>query len=205
MILLDEDDHVLMIHGFDPRSPEVTYWYSLGGGLDDGEEPAAAAVREVWEETGLRLDPAELVGPLREERVVFPFEGREIHQEQLYFAARTRRFDPVPAAFEELEVRSTVTIDWLDPRALHRVGATVYPAFLTELRRCPGRPRGGDQRCHEPELVVERLLVDDVGHEQHQREPAQQLGQVRLAPVHDRHDRGEGGERPPGRSARTAA
>ncbi len=133
VILLDEDDHVLMIHGFDPRSPEATYWYSLGGGLDDGEEPAAAAVREVWEETGLRLDPAELVGPLREERVVFPFEGREIHQEQLYFAARTRRFDPVPAAFEELEVRSTVTIDWLDPRALHRVGETVYPVFLTEL------------------------------------------------------------------------
>jgi 8-oxo-dGTP pyrophosphatase MutT (NUDIX family) len=133
VILLDEDDHVLMIHGFDPRSPEVTYWYSLGGGLDDGEEPSAAAVREVWEETGLRLDQADLVGPLREERVVFPFDGREIHQEQLYFAARTRRFDPVPAAFEELEVRSTVTIDWLDPRALHGVGETVYPAFLAEL------------------------------------------------------------------------
>jgi 8-oxo-dGTP pyrophosphatase MutT (NUDIX family) len=133
VILLDEDDHVLMIHGFDPRSPEATYWYSLGGGLDDGEEPAAAAVREVWEETGLRLDPADLVGPLREECVVFPFDGRQIHQEQLYFAARTRRFDPVPAAFEELEIRSTVAIDWLDPRALHRIDETVYPAFLTEL------------------------------------------------------------------------
>jgi 8-oxo-dGTP pyrophosphatase MutT (NUDIX family) len=133
VILLDEDDHVLMIHGFDPRSPEATYWYSLGGGLDDGEEPAAAAVREVWEETGLRLDPADLVGPLREECVVFPFDGREIHQQQLYFAARTRRFDPVPAAFEELEIRSTVAIDWLDPHALHRVEETVYPAFLTEL------------------------------------------------------------------------
>jgi 8-oxo-dGTP pyrophosphatase MutT (NUDIX family) len=133
VILLDEDDHVLMIHGFDPRSPEATYWYSLGGGLDDGEEPAAAAVREVWEETGLRLDPADLVGPLREECVVFPFDGRQIHQEQLYFAARTRRFDPVPAAFEELEIRSTVAIDWLDPRAPHRIDETVYPAFLTEL------------------------------------------------------------------------
>jgi 8-oxo-dGTP pyrophosphatase MutT (NUDIX family) len=133
VILLDEDDHVLMIHGFDPRSPEATYWYSLGGGLDDGEEPAAAAVREVWEETGLRLDPVDLVGPLREECVVFPLDGREIHQQQLYFAARTSRFDPVPAAFEELEIRSTVAIDWLDPHALHRVEETVYPTFLTEL------------------------------------------------------------------------
>ena len=104
-----------------------------------GEEPAAAAVREVWEETGLRLDPADLVGPLREERVVFPFDGREIHQEQLYFAARTRRFDPVPAAFEELEVRSTVTIDWLDPRALHRVGADRLPRRSCRAGRRPGR------------------------------------------------------------------
>ena len=142
----------------------------------------------------MRLDPADLVGPLREERVVFPFDGREIHQEQLYFAARTRRFDPVPAAFEELEVRSTVTIDWLDPRALRPRLETVYPAVPDRAGRCAGRPRGGDQRRHQPELVVERLLVDDVRHEQHQREPAQQLGQVRLAPVHHRHDRREGGE-----------
>jgi 8-oxo-dGTP pyrophosphatase MutT (NUDIX family) len=133
VILLDEDDHVLMIHGFDPRTPELTYWYSLGGGIDEGEQPLQAAVREVWEETGLRLDPAALVGPLNEEVVVFPFEGREIHQEQLYYAARTRRFDPAPAAFQELEVRSTVAIDWIDPGVLDRVPEPVYPPFLAEL------------------------------------------------------------------------
>jgi 8-oxo-dGTP pyrophosphatase MutT (NUDIX family) len=133
VILLDEDDHVLLIHGFDPGNPDVTYWYSLGGGIEEGEQPVHAAVREVWEETGLRLDPAALVGPLCEEAVVFAFEGRQIHQEQLFYAARTRRFSPVPAAFEELEVRSTVAIDWINAHALDRVRETVYPAFLAEL------------------------------------------------------------------------
>ena len=133
VILLDETDHVLMIHGFNPVTPEQSYWYSLGGGLDEGEHPLEAAVREVWEETGLRLDPAALVGPLREETVVFPFDGREIHQEQVFYAARTRRFAPVPAAFEELEVASTVTIDWIDPRVLDQVAQVVYPPFLLEL------------------------------------------------------------------------
>ena len=134
VILLDEDDHVLMIHGFDPRRPRGHLLVlPRRRPRRGGASRLQAAVREVWEETGLRLDPAALVGPLHEERVVFPFEGREIHQEQLYFAARTRRFDPVPAAFEELEVRSTVTIDWLDPRALTACGETVYPAFLAEL------------------------------------------------------------------------
>src|SRR3954453_4237591 len=163
VILVDEDDHVLMIHGFDPRSPHITYWYSLGGGLDEGEEPVAAAVGGggggVGGETGLLLDRADLVGPLREERVVFPFDGREIHQDQLYFAARTRRFDPAPAAFEELEVRSTVTIDWLDPRALHGVPDTVYPAFLTELVDALVAPEGAPRAATSQNWLSKACLL----------------------------------------------
>ena len=37
------------------------------------------------------------------------------------------------------------------------------------------RERGGHEGAHEPELVVEGLLVDQVGHGQHQGQPAQQL------------------------------
>src|SRR6478609_3236017 len=54
VVLVDEQDHVLMIHGFDPRTPHASYWYTLGGGIADGEEPRAAAVREVLEETEVR-------------------------------------------------------------------------------------------------------------------------------------------------------
>ena len=39
VVLVDEQDHVLMIHGFDPRTPHTSYWYTLGGGIADGEEP----------------------------------------------------------------------------------------------------------------------------------------------------------------------
>ena len=133
VILLDEDDHVLMIHGTDPANPHDSYWYSLGGGVDEGEDLRAAAVREVWEETGLRLAPEDLVGPLREDFVVFPFDGKQIHQEQVFFGARTARFTARPAAFEELEVLSTIAIDWLPARALDQVAETVFPEFLAEL------------------------------------------------------------------------
>jgi len=133
VVLLDERDHVLMIHGCDPRNPHHTYWYSLGGGVEEGEDVREAAVREVWEETGLRLAPEELVGPLREDFVVFPFDGRQIHQEQVFFGARTTRFEAAPAAFEELEELSTITIDWLPGRALGQVAETVFPEFLASL------------------------------------------------------------------------
>jgi 8-oxo-dGTP pyrophosphatase MutT (NUDIX family) len=36
-------------------------WTLPGGGIDHGEDPLAAVVREVWEETGLELTPGRLV------------------------------------------------------------------------------------------------------------------------------------------------
>jgi 8-oxo-dGTP diphosphatase len=38
-----------------------SYWTLPGGGLETGETPAEAAVREVWEETGLRVRSVRLL------------------------------------------------------------------------------------------------------------------------------------------------
>jgi len=37
-------------------------WDLPGGAIDPGETPAQALVREVWEETGLEVEPARIVG-----------------------------------------------------------------------------------------------------------------------------------------------
>jgi 8-oxo-dGTP pyrophosphatase MutT (NUDIX family) len=47
---------VLIVH----RSPSLgSYWHTIAGGVEDGETPAQAAVRELYEETA--LDGVELV------------------------------------------------------------------------------------------------------------------------------------------------
>jgi 8-oxo-dGTP pyrophosphatase MutT (NUDIX family) len=47
------------------RSPEkLGYWHLVAGGVEWGEEPEAAASRELEEETGLRAVPHALEGPL---------------------------------------------------------------------------------------------------------------------------------------------
>jgi len=47
------------------RSPEkLGYWHLVAGGIEWGETPAAAAERELSEETGLSAEPTPLDGPL---------------------------------------------------------------------------------------------------------------------------------------------
>jgi 8-oxo-dGTP pyrophosphatase MutT (NUDIX family) len=47
------------------RSPEkLGYWHLVAGGVEWGEEPDAAAARELGEETGLRVPVTALDGPL---------------------------------------------------------------------------------------------------------------------------------------------
>jgi len=47
-IILDDRNRVLL-----HRSSDDNRWYTIGGALDPGEQPAAACIREVREETGL--------------------------------------------------------------------------------------------------------------------------------------------------------
>jgi 8-oxo-dGTP pyrophosphatase MutT (NUDIX family) len=135
VLVVDPQGQVLMVHGYDPHNPHLTYWFTIGGGVDEGEDPADAAVREMWEETGQRITRQALIGPVHRDEVEFPFEGRRIRQQQVFYGVLTDRFDPEPAAFEDTEVRSTVGLAWLDPDALAELGQKVYPPTLADLVR----------------------------------------------------------------------
>jgi 8-oxo-dGTP pyrophosphatase MutT (NUDIX family) len=133
VVVVDPDGHVLMIEGFDPHHPDDPYWYTVGGGVEPGETDRAAAVREVWEETGRTIAVDDLLGPVHLDEDSFSFEGRTVVQDQVFYGWVTERFDPDPAGFAELEVRSTIRVAWIDP-ALHRArGEAVYPVVLEQL------------------------------------------------------------------------
>ena len=51
MIVLDPDDRVLLFR-YDDGPPNGRHWCTPGGGLNDGEDYAAGARRELAEETG---------------------------------------------------------------------------------------------------------------------------------------------------------
>lgn len=63
VIVLDEENRILMVKHV---HPERTVWMVPGGGIEEGESSAQAAVREVWEETGLEIEITGLVWHVEE-------------------------------------------------------------------------------------------------------------------------------------------
>ncbi len=57
ILVFDEQDRVLLV-----RHPDNELWRTPGGSIDPFETPSDAAVREMWEETGLYVEPARIVG-----------------------------------------------------------------------------------------------------------------------------------------------
>lgn len=57
--VITDGDRVLLAHWNDTRRPS---WTLPGGGLEPGEHPADAAVREVFEETGFHVELDGVIG-----------------------------------------------------------------------------------------------------------------------------------------------
>jgi 8-oxo-dGTP pyrophosphatase MutT (NUDIX family) len=93
ILLLDQHDTVLHVGG-NTCLDGIVHWFTPGGGVDPGESIGAAAARELYEETGLRVEPEALGRPVGYGVFTgFP-EGRLAVQKNWYFFHRIERFEP---------------------------------------------------------------------------------------------------------------
>ncbi|MFF3764857.1 NUDIX hydrolase [Streptomyces sp. NPDC001922] len=133
VVLLDPDDRILLLHGFEPADPTSTWWFTPGGGVEEGESLEQAARRELAEETGI----SEVrLGPLLWRRSCsFPFDGRRWDQNEWYYLARTVRTRTDTGGHTDLERRSVRGLRWWTSEELSATRETVYPTRLAELLR----------------------------------------------------------------------
>lgn len=134
VILVDAGGRTLLFRGGDPGRPEAgTWWFTPGGGVEDGESRAAAARREVLEETGIRVDG--LGDVVLSQSIEFEFEGALIRQSEHFHLVHLPGHAPAVAAdgWTDLERRSVVDARWWRLEDLRCTTDTVYPTGLADL------------------------------------------------------------------------
>ncbi len=91
-VLVRAEGTVLLFCDTDPGLPASRWWVTPGGGIDVGETPREAAVRELFEETGLRIIEDQLVGPIAERTVTHGYSDQILVQHETFFSVDVDRF-----------------------------------------------------------------------------------------------------------------
>lgn len=151
VVALNSRDELLLLRGHDFSDFEHWWWFTVGGGLEAGEDPRDGAVREFFEETGYRLSPDALVGPVLRRHATFDFHALTCRQDELFFLTSLPGSPVfVRDGFTAVEQEVLDELKWWDLDALQREiagGAVVYPLDLVSLAR--GWVRGWDGTCPE--------------------------------------------------------
>jgi 8-oxo-dGTP pyrophosphatase MutT (NUDIX family) len=89
VVVLDANRRILLFHANDPTEPALGRWWELpGGGIEPGETVTQAAIREVAEETGIALTPAQISGPTWRRTAAFRYRYARRLQHEVVVTAR---------------------------------------------------------------------------------------------------------------------
>jgi 8-oxo-dGTP pyrophosphatase MutT (NUDIX family) len=151
VLLLDPAGRVLLFGArlVDLATPPgaVLYWYTPGGGIEPGETVRQAAVRELAEEIGLVVDPAELAGPVWLRRAVGPLLGELVDARETYLVLRDVVHEVDVSGQTELETYEDQPHRWWTVAEIRASDEAFVPAELADAlqqlldRPAPGPPR----------------------------------------------------------------
>ena len=133
VVLLDENDRFLLLLTASPRlQTPVVRWLTPGGGVEEHETHAEGAIRELFEETGLRVDS---VGD-----PIWSIEGQSVFNDghvqstySEYFVVRTTSFELTNENWMDNEFVDITDVRWWTVEELNTSGEKYSPEPLLEV------------------------------------------------------------------------
>ncbi|WP_435300177.1 NUDIX hydrolase [Timonella sp. A28] len=134
VIVLDHAGRVLLVKGHDADQPERSWWFTIGGGLENNETFPQAAVRELFEEAGIVLTEQDLQGPVCRRSEVFDFVAQPVTQHEEFFVVRVdSHVELTHVGWTELEQRVLDEMSWLTVQQIRESPIEVFPRQLADL------------------------------------------------------------------------
>jgi len=135
VLLVDAAGRALLLHGGDPARPEQRWWFTPGGGLHAGETPVQGAARELLEEIGLRIAPADLGEPIWHQITEFSYDNRHYRQDQDFFLLRVAEWQVDMAGMDADEQETITEHRWWSAAELDASTEQIFPEDIAALLR----------------------------------------------------------------------
>ena len=116
----------------------LSYWATPGGGVDANETFEQAAIRELWEETGMRVDhPGPQIG---QRQVVLQLaDGEYVNEDERYFHVRVASNRLSTAGWTAYERECMTDHHWWEQDELAQASEKIWPEDLLDLLKAAGQ------------------------------------------------------------------
>lgn len=138
VLIFNEKKQIFMLKThFDPEVGLPPRWLIPGGGIDAGEKPLEAARRELFEETGLKIDSERLGEPVLVTSGRWDWaDGHNYHTyTDTIFELQVEHFEPDTSGFTADEHRDILETKWWNVSELIASQESIGPHELVNYLR----------------------------------------------------------------------